>query len=321
MNARSLFSLLIVSAGLVAGCDGIEGVDEDLGEVTLRPGGGGFGGVWLNTSLIGATLFSEIDLKGASHDGVRFNGLQIRRPGDQWLTASSVSAVDGNLKAKVGTTTYSGADLVGSRWQLTLVEGEDDEGVAAEIWIASHVQVSPDESRYVFETLDLEGNVVPVCDADSAGNHTLIPIKDVTVDAMTGAMATRKDTVYLACTSGAVGKAIVWGYKPWDRVLSDFEVATRVVRADYCFDGTPWTETGTSLQLRDKYNINTFVHASDPTEVVWTKTGAACVGTPRSSIYSAAQVVCDGQALPLCPSNTSMTTFSGTLFWTKINAS
>lgn len=317
MNARSLCSLLIVSAGLVAGCDGIEGVDEDLGQVTLRPGS--FGGVWLNTSLIGATLFSEIDLKGASHDGVRFNGLQIQRPGDPWLTASSVYVADGNLKAKVGTTTYSGADLVGSRWQLTLLDEAD--GGEVEIWIASHVQVSPKESRYVFETLDLDGNVVPVCAADSAGNHTLIPIKDVTVDAMTGDMATRKDTVYLACTSGAIGKAIVWGYKPWDRVLSEFEVATRVVRADYCFDGTPWTETGIALQLRDKYNINTFLHASDPTEVVWTKTGAACVSTPRNSIYSAAQVVCDGQALPLCPANTSMSTFSGTLFWTKIDAS
>ena len=118
MNVRSLMSLLIVSAGLVAGCDGIEGVDEDRGRVALR--GKSFGGVWLNTSSIGATPFSEIDLEGASHDGVRFNALEIQGPGDQWLTASSVYVVDGNLKAKVGTTTYSGAALVGARWQLTL---------------------------------------------------------------------------------------------------------------------------------------------------------------------------------------------------------
>lgn len=323
MNLRSLAPSLLLGAALFTGCD--EHVDAVDGEVSLRPGSGSSGGVWLNTSTIGTTPFSELDLEGNLHDGVQFTGAKVLRPGDVWLTVTDVSVTDGNLKARASDgVTYTGANLVGSRWYLTLSnpEGDDDDAasVQTEIWITSHQQVSARESRYVFETLDDDDNAIPICDADSSGNHTAIPLKDLTVDPFTGDMATRKDTLYLACTSGAVGKAITWGYKPWERPLSDFTVATRMVRADYCYDGMSWTETGMPIQVRDKYNINTFLYANDLTEVVWTKTGAACINTPRNPTYSGAQVICNGAALPTCPGDLSMNTYSNTLFWTKIDA-
>lgn len=331
MNLRSLVPSLILSVGLFSGCDEIGAVDEGRGEISLRPGSGSSGGVWLNTSTIGTTAFSELDLKGNVHDGVQFTGAKLLRPGNVWMDVIEGAVTDGNLKAR-GTNGvwYTGANLVGSRWTLTLTnadsdhdgdhDGDDEPSVATEIWITSHVQVSPKESRYVFEHLDADGAEVPICDADSAGNHTAIPMKDITVDDFTGDMSTRKDTLYLACTSGAIGKAIVWGYRPWERPLPEFEAATRMVRADYCFDGMSWTENGTAVQVRDKYNINTFLDANDPTEVVWTKDGAKCLSTPRNLTYGAAQVTCNGQQLPVCPANTSMTTYTGTLFWSKIDA-
>lgn len=332
MKFRSLVPSLILSVGLFAGCDEhVDAVDGELGEVSLRPGSGSSGGVWLNTSTIGTTAFSELDLKGNVHDGVQFTSAKLLRPGSVWMNVIEGQVVDGNLKAKGSNGVwYAGADLVGSRWSLTLSnadtdhdgdhDADDEASVATEIWITSHVQVSPRESRYVFETFDDDGAAVPVCEADSAGNHTMIPMKDITVDDFTGHMTPRKDTLYLACTSGAIGKAIVWGYRPWERPLGEFEVATRMVRADYCFDGMSWTETGLPIQVKDKYNINTFLYASDPTEVVWTKTGAACISTPRNVTYGASQVTCNGQQLPTCAGNVSMTTYKDTLFWTKIDA-
>lgn len=331
MKFRSLLPSLILSVGFFTGCDEhVDAVDGDRGEVALRRGSGSSGGVWLNTSTIGTTAFSELDFKGNVHDGVQFTGAKVLRPGGVWLTVGDGKVEDGNIKAKAGNTWYAGADLVGSRWYLTLSnadtdhdgdhDGDDAASVAVELWIASHVQISPKESRYVFETFDDEGAAVPVCGADSAGNHTMIPMKDITVDDLTGDMSTRKDTLYLACTSGAIGKAIVWGYRPWERPLPEFEVATRMVRADYCFDGMSWTETGSAVQVRDRYNVNTFLYATDPTEIVWTKTGAACINTPRNATYGASQVTCNGAQLPTCAANVSMTTYKDTLFWTKIDA-
>lgn len=313
---RLLPVVMLLSASFAAGCDPefVEGDDGDLGAVSLRPSGAN-GGVWLNTSSIGSTAFQEFDLTGAVHDGMRLTGVKVKGPNDTLLTATSGEVVDGNLRVKVGKTVYSGAQLVGARWQLNIVDGQTETPV--EIWIESHVQISPRESRYVFKALDADGMESYVCDADSSGAHTSIPMKDITVDAATGDMAGRPMTVYLACTSGAIGKAMVWGYRPWERPLPEFEAATRMVRADYCFDGMSWTETGMALQVRDKYNINTFARAEDPTEVVWTKDGAACLTQPRNPTYVAAQVTCDGQPLPACPANTSMTSYPGTLFWTK----
>lgn len=303
----------LMTVSLALGCDPETLADDAEGVVSLRPVGGG---VWLNTSSIGTQTFSEFDITGAVHDGVRFTGLRISRPGNTWLAATP-EVTDGNLKGKASKTTYVGVDLVGSRWQFNLVNGAVETPV--EIWIDTFTQISPKEARYTFKTLDSNGVARPICDVDSAGSYNAIPVKDITVDSAIGDMASRAKTVYLACTSGAVGKAIVWGYRPWERPLADFELATRMVRADYCHDGMSWTETGIALQVRDKYNINTFLDATDPTEVVWQANRAACIGTPRNPAFGPGAVTCDGQVVPTCPANLTMTTYGGTIFWTKLS--
>ncbi len=250
------------------------------------------------------------------HDGVRFTGLLIKRPGNVWLAATP-EVKEGNLKGKVGPTMYAENDMVGSRWKFNIVDGSVETPV--EIWIDGYTKISGKEGRYTFKTFDGNGQPTPICGVDVSGKYTAVPFADVTVDTATGHLAPRPATLYLACTSGAVGKAIVWGYRPWERALPEFEAATRMVRADYCYDGMSWTENGTALQVKDKFNINTFVDATDPTEVVWTGTGAACLTTPRNPAYGASAVTCNGQALPTCPGNVSLTSYPGALFWTKLS--
>ncbi len=318
MKVRSLVPSLILSIGLVSACDAADAVDV-VPEVAVRAGSGSSGGVWLNTSAIGTMAFSELDLDGETHKGIEFDEAELLRPGGEWLDVTEVKVINGNIRAKGSDGKwYVGADLVGSRWYLELDDEDDDDEV--ELRITSHVQISAKESRYVFQHIDDEGAMVPICGADADGSHTLIPVKDLVVDEFTGDMSIRQNTLYLACTSGAVGKAIQWGYEPWERTLAEFEAATRMIRADYCFDGTPWTENGTAIQVRDKWNINNFLDTDDPTEVVWTQDGAACMTTPRNPTYGPAQVTCDGQPLPTCPANASLTTYPGALFWTKLDA-
>ena len=328
MNACRILPLLFLTAGLAPGCDP-DLVDDEESAVSLRPGGGG--GIWLNTSSLGSKAFSEFDLTGNLHDGVRLTGVLIKRPNDQWSTATSSEVVDGQLRAKVGTTVYTGAALIGSRWKISIPEydydhddedeDEDDDNDVrdVEIWISAYTEVAPNEGLYTFQTLDELGQPSYICDADASGSHAAIPVRNITVNRVTGDVNARSSTAYLACTSGAIGKAITWGYKPWQRSLPDFEVATRMVRADYCFDGNSWTTEGTALQVRDSYSINDFVIVSEPTEVVWTTTGVACLTQPRNAAYTAPQVTCGGQALTVCPANVTLATYSNALFWTKVD--
>jgi hypothetical protein len=325
----SILSAALITVGFTSGCDPEsveadgtqdEGVDPRIG-----------GGVWLNTSSIGSKAFSEFDLTGQLHDGVRLTGALLKRPNNQWATISTGEVVDGQLRAKVGNTTYTGAALIGSRWKLQIPDydydhddddddDDDDNGVRnVEIWVSAYTQIAPNEGLYTFQTLDEQGQPTYICDADSSGSHAAIPVRDITVNRVTGHISARPKTAYLACTSGAIGKAITWGYKPWQRSLTDFEVATRMVRADYCFDGNSWTQTGTALQIRDAYDINDFAFATEPTEVVWTRTGVACLTQPRNITYAAPQITCGGQALPICPVDVSLATYPSALFWTKVD--
>jgi hypothetical protein len=307
---KILWWMMASTLALHTGCDpGDEDEDEAAGEVEFRP----IGGVWLNTSSIGPLLFSELDLDGQVLDGLVLTDVLLQRPGDLWLRMDSVEVVSGEIRGKRGETYYQGADLVGSRWLLSPVQG-----APLEIWISGYTVISSTQTRYTFQTLDSGGAPVHVCDADSQGDHSAIPIKDITVDRETGDITPRARTLYLACVSGAVGKARVWGYDPGS--LADFEVAVRMVRADYCYDGASWTVPGTGVQVRDAWDINGFLYPDYANEAVWTTTGVACLKKPRRTLYSASQVKCNGASIPTCSTNVGMTTYANTLFWTKVGA-
>jgi hypothetical protein len=98
-------------------------------------------------------------------------------------------------------------------------------------------------------------------------------------------------TFELTCTSGAQGKCVRFGYLPWDggaEGLARYNACIRMVRADYCGDGTPHTKDGTLIDLFDKIGIQT----DDPAlglefEAAWAPHGAICVRHVRiPEIYS-----------------------------------
>ncbi|MFC7739228.1 ADYC domain-containing protein [Roseomonas sp. GCM10028921] len=96
-------------------------------------------------------------------------------------------------------------------------------------------------------------------------------------------------TFRLTCTSGAVGKCVRLGYKPRkptpDGVTSlapYHEACLRMVRADYCGDGTPHTRDGTLINIYDRLSIQR--RESRPGmefDAAWEPHGAVCVGRVR----------------------------------------
>jgi hypothetical protein len=102
----------------------------------------------------------------------------------------------------------------------------------------------------------------------------------------------------VACVSGAVGKAGLWGYAPWVSSylgrtgVQQLQAATRAIRADFCANGTSNTADGTPIQVRDRY-FNTFTDPTEATESVWSTNGATCqVTTDR--LASGATHTCGG---------------------------
>lgn len=93
-----------------------------------------------------------------------------------------------------------------------------------------------------------------------------------------------------ACLGYALAKCVEFGYEPWSTVkvkvdkhkkvtislAGHHQACTRLLRADYCGDGTPHTVNGTMLNLYDGLGIQADVE-NWPFEAEWTPDGARCV--------------------------------------------
>jgi len=88
----------------------------------------------------------------------------------------------------------------------------------------------------------------------------------------------------LACTSDAIGKCIRLGYHPWrsDEMFAQHQACTRMLRADYCGDGTSHTRQGTLIDGYDKVGIQKDEPAPGmELEAGWGVDGATCVRRTR----------------------------------------
>ncbi len=67
--------------------------------------------------------------------------------------------------------------------------------------------------------------------------------------------------------------------------LADYhEACTRMIRADYCGDGTSFTKDGTLIDMGDGVGVQSFETVSRPSfafEAVWGPNGATCVSKTR----------------------------------------
>ena len=87
----------------------------------------------------------------------------------------------------------------------------------------------------------------------------------------------------LVCTSGGQGKCVRFGYLPWNTAhaipLRDlYNACIRMVRADYCGNGTPTTKDGQQIDIYVDRGIQKPENAAGMDfEAGWTPEGATCV--------------------------------------------
>ena len=91
---------------------------------------------------------------------------------------------------------------------------------------------------------------------------------------------------------GAIAKCVDFGYKPWVSPAMDdmHQACVRMVRADFCGDGTPWTVDGNLIDIADGLAIQTPDSKDFVFEATWTKAGASFLNTHldfRTAIWGA----------------------------------
>lgn len=166
------------------------------------------------------------------------------------------------------------ADLVGATLKLE-AGGRPVEIVIESVEVDRHA-VGGQVVLHALLVKEEGGRSVPLCRPDAEGRNLGFPVSD------------GRGGFDLTCTSGAVGKCIRWGYRPWDERPGGAPLAAlhracmHMTRADYGGDGQAHTRNGTLIDMDDRHGIQTFEPRVSMTfEAAWGVDGAICVARPR----------------------------------------
>jgi hypothetical protein len=190
-------------------------------------------------------------------------------------TAFRVTLSDGSLK--------QGAELAGAVFVFNI------NGMPVRVRIAS-IMPDPKDETILLHDFRIDGTDMPFCNPDHDGKQLGFPlVGQSTPDGRF--LDARPDVFELVCTSGAQGKCVRFGYRPWEKAPNGgpmrdyYNACVRMVRADYCGDGRAWTRDGTLIDIWDTQGIQKpdiqNESASFSFEAGWTPEGAVCVAHTR----------------------------------------
>jgi hypothetical protein len=173
----------------------------------------------------------------------------------------------------------------------TSIEALSDAGTPVHLRVDA-IQVDsrdPDREVNLYTLTEFDpasGTTRTYCAPDSEGKSRAIPVAG---SWRTDGTFADSDQITFACTSGAIGKCIRLGYKPWKTrngvALRDYhQSCVRMIRADYCGDGRAHTRDGTNIDIWDNLGVQT--RTLDPAhpetfEAAWDPHGAVYVSSAR----------------------------------------
>lgn len=300
-SARGL-ALALPLAAAVAGCPAISSdetelftPDESEGDVAearaavVSSNGTELNGHSLNGHKLNGHKLNGQSLNGRSLVGISFDGGHLG-------TAQFKSLkLDGSaLEAKIQGNKLRGAELAGAE-----LRGLLDDGSVLRVRIdgAREPARGADVSSYEVSYLTDDAGWTPLCGTDAGAEIAAIPLAgrwDAREGVAGGGSKIEDDGAFtLACEGFALAKCVELGYEPWQKVkscaqggcpkvsLSDHHQAcTRMLRADFCGDGTPHTVDGTLINLYDAVGLQADSE-SWSFEAEWTAAGARCVKRQR----------------------------------------
>jgi hypothetical protein len=269
----------------------------------------------LNGIKFNGIKFNGIKFNGIKFNGIKFNGIKFNTAvlGIPYVTSIELGnqtytevSLDGSvLKISNGRQTLQGAQLAGSVWRMTY----QDEGKAPVPFSLRFDSVRVDPSvpgqdvwlyRVSFR-LDSDPPQVPwetLCQDERGEPDSGIPVKNMWNE-QTGERIDDSSAITFACRDFAIGKCVTFGYRPWAKVKSctgsgkrkecnlvgltdHHQACTRMIRADYCGNGVPYTVNGTIIDIYDYLEPPINVPETDwDIEARWTPKGALCLSEPR----------------------------------------
>ncbi len=315
---QNFTKLFLTSLALtLAACDA-----DDLGDgfgdeaTEFRPGG--FGGISLNTSFLGGMENGEMNLMGKVHKGIRLTKVCMagRSPTCILPGKDSLWVEAGQIYGQKGSVTFKGANFTNSRWHLE-VDYDRDGAVDSTVqnvitaakenatvqtgipyWDYSWAYDSKTATGLLTKFLTMSETPTAMCEVDvDTGSVASVVLEHTSIDTSptTKALVEKvQDVMFIACHSGAAGKAPTWGYVLYNLGHKRYTNVLRVIRADYCNSGESFTEPGQEVAVTDVLGISDQYDAAYKLEGMASMTdGWMCLDTPRLADLIEVTKVCD----------------------------
>lgn len=228
----------------------------------------------------GVTPFS-LSPNGVSLNSVSPNGSSLNS-----LSPNGISANGAPVSIAVMGPPLSGTAVVGSTWT-----GQVSDGTTLALRIEEAMQgtgANSDVWSYRWSVSVAGDRWHPLC-VDAAGHPLFADATGGTWDLRQGVRGggsyhPENSDFSLACRGSAIAKCVELGYKPWAGFESEIVACTRAMRADYCGDGTPFTVTGTMINIFDDIGIQADTVDWVP-EAAWSPEGALCVSKKKNTRF------------------------------------
>jgi hypothetical protein len=254
---------LLASSSVLAACLSEAPATDASSQSIVTPNGSNPNGITLNGSNPNGTT-----LNGSNPNGTTLNGVRL-------------------VSATAGGPPLAGVALVGSSWTGQLTDGSSlqmrvDAG-------APLAGANLDVWSYAISYVGSDGARRPLCGVDAGG----LPILADTVQGTWnyqqgvrggGAYDAAAPRFTIACRGSSIAKCVEMGYKPWLGLTEELASCVRALRADYCGDGTPYTVTGTLINLYDQAGVQSDDRAWVP-EAEWGPGGALCISRHENTRF------------------------------------
>jgi ADYC domain/Pentapeptide repeats (8 copies) len=281
---------ILVTLALLAGCAPQAGTepetDADLGDSLAGAGALETEGTSLNGTSLNGTSLNGTSLNGTSLNGTSLNGTSLNGTS---LNGTSLNGVTLNVTSFSGTKA-DGTPVSGDGFVGTVFNGALSNGQTLKLRIDSRAPLpAPNADVYAYNvSYQTSAGWSPLCGTGAGGAIVAaIPLSGTwnyaSGVAGGGGFTASSTNFTFACRATAVAKCVELGYKPWKTVngvsLQNHQVAcTRMLRADYCGNGTSYTVNGTPINIYDNVGVQADTQAWQ-IEADWTAAGARFISS------------------------------------------
>lgn len=249
-------------------------------------------------------------INGFTINGFTINGLTLNNANFSGFSMQRLDLSDGPVTG----LTLAGSQFRGRSASGRQISGLDFIGAQAQLRVDASKSATPTEYRLRFDNIYVDtqapGGDVYLYDVSYARSEDATwqslcadangaPVAAVPIanywNEKTGDRIDDPNVITFACISGALGKCVRLGYRPWATVNNcttrsctpvllnnHHQACTRMIRADYCGNGKSYTLNGTPIEVYDGLNPQIQTQTMKwNIEARWTAQKAECLGDAR----------------------------------------